>query len=455
MSIFTVLRDLRTDREFRRKLTALTIPITLQSLMLALVAAADALMLGRLGQSPMAAVSLATQIQFVQNMILFGVVSGTGILGAQYWGKQDIPVLGKILGSSIREAFLVSLIFFAACRWFPVPLMKLFASDPELVAIGAEYLQVAAWSYLITGVSQCYLAMMRVSGQATRSAWISSGAVVLNIGLNAVFIFGLAMIPALGVKGAALATVAARIIELIWCIVSSCQRGFIRIKWRDLVRFDWPLIADFWRYASPVMASCLLWGIGFTAYTALMGHMGSDAAAANAVAAVVRDLLCCLCNGIGGAAAVLIGNELGAGALERARGYGQRAMVLSFFIGFTCTLLILASIPLFAALVKLTPQAQEYLTGMFVILSIYMIGRCVCTVVINGIFSAGGDTCFDMYSLCVCMWGIALPCAFLGAFYFHWPVLVVYACTCLDEVGKVPWVIWHFSRYKWVKNLTR
>ena len=130
-------------------------------------------------------------------------------------------------------------------------------------------------------------------------------------------------------------------------------------------------------------------------------------------------------------------------------------MVLSFIIGFTCTLVILASIPLLSAAVKLSSQAQEYLTGMLVILAIYMIGRSVCTVVINGIFSAGGDTCFDMYSLAVCMWGIALPCAFLGAFYFHWPVLVVYACTCLDEVGKVPWVIWHFCKYKWVKNLTR
>ena len=455
MLLIQTLRDLRTDREFRRKLTALTVPITLQSLMLALVAAADALMLGQLGQSPMAAVSLATQIQFVQNMILFGVVSGTGILGAQYWGKRDIPVLGRILGSSVREAFLVSVVFFAACRWFPEPLMKLFASDAELISIGSDYLRMASWSYLITGISQSYLAMMRVSGRATRAAWISSGAVVLNILLNMVFIFGLAAIPAMGVRGAAFATVLARIIELGWCIFSSYQKDFIRIKWRDLTGFDWPLIADFWRYAAPVMASCLLWGIGFTAYTALMGHMGPDAAAANAVAAVVRDLLCCLCNGIGGAAAVLIGNELGAGALEKARGYGQRSMVLSFIIGFICTLVILASIPLLSAAVKLSSQAQEYLTGMLVILAIYMIGRSVCTVVINGIFSAGGDTCFDMYSLAVCMWGIALPCAFLGAFYFHWPVLVVYACTCLDEVGKVPWVIWHFCKYKWVKNLTR
>jgi Na+-driven multidrug efflux pump len=130
-------------------------------------------------------------------------------------------------------------------------------------------------------------------------------------------------------------------------------------------------------------------------------------------------------------------------------------MVLSFIIGVFVSIIILAIIPIISSAIPLTKQAHEYMVGMFFILSIYMIGRCVCTVVINGIFSSGGDTMFDMYSLIVCMWGIALPCAFIGAFYLHLPVLVVYACTCLDEVGKVPWVMHHYYKYKWVKNLTR
>lgn len=186
-----------------------------------------------------------------------------------------------------------------------------------------------------------------------------------------------------------------------------------------------------------------------------MGHLGCDAAAANAIAAVVRDLLCCLCNGISAGVGIIIGNELGAGNLSLGKKYGDRAAILSVFFGLFYTIAVLALIPLVSLFVKLTPQAYDYMVGMFVILSVYMIGRCICTIVLNGVFTAGGDTMFDFVSLIIFMWCIALPCAFLGAFYFHLPVLLVYACTCLDEVGKVPAVLIHFKRYKWVKNLTR
>ena len=448
-------RELFGDRVFNQKLLSLAFPITLQNLMLALVAAADAIMLGRVSQNAMAAVSLATQIQFIQNMLLGAIVCGVGILGAQYWGKRDIAKMGDIFALSIHEAVLVSLAFFLGCLLIPEKLMLLFAHDPELVTIGAEYLRVAGWSYLLTGVSQCYLAMMRVSEHASRSAWISSGAVVLNIVLNAIFIFGAFGLPAMGVRGAALATVIARIIELGWCVFSSYEKTFIPLKLKALFHFDRILFLDFWRYTLPVLGSFLLWGIGFTSYTAIMGHLGPDAAAANAVAAVVRDLMCCLCNGIAAGAGILIGNELGAGDLIRGRRYGERAMILSFLIGFLSTLVILGSIPLVSHYLELTERAQYYMVGMFLILSVYMIGRCVCTVVINGIFSSGGDTLFDVYSLAVCMWGIALPCAFLGAFWLQLPVLAVYACTCVDEVGKVPWVMLHYRRYQWVRNITR
>lgn len=324
------VKELFSDQVFNRKLLRLAFPITLQNLMLALVAAADAIMLGRVSQNAMAAVSLATQIQFVQNMLLGAIVSGVGILGAQYWGKRDSGKMGEIFSLSIHEAVLVSAAFFLGCRFIPEKLMLLFAHDPELVEIGAEYLRVASWSYLLTGISQCYLAIMRVSEHASRSAWISSGAVILNIVLNAVFIFGWFGVPAMGVRGAALATVIARIIELAWCIVSSYEKSFVPLRIRELLRFNAMLFRDFWHYTLPVLGSFLLWGIGFTSYTAIMGHLGPDAAAANAVAAVVRDLMCCLCNGIAAGAGILIGNELGAGNLSLGKTYGQKAMVLAF-----------------------------------------------------------------------------------------------------------------------------
>ena len=443
------------DKVFNKKLFALTLPISLQNLMLALVAAADAVMLGKLDQDSMAAVSLATQIQFVQNMFLGASCAGIAGLGAQYWGKKDIPVLGKLFGLSIRESLLLSIVFFIGCRLFPEILMRLFATDPILINIGVEYLKIASWSYLITGISQCYLAIMRVSDHATYSAWISSVTVVVNIILNAIFIFGLLGCPAMGVKGAALATVAARVFELLWCIGTTYGKSFIKLKLKTIFTFERLLIYDFWKYTAPILGAFMLWGVGFTAYTALMGQLGRDSAAANAIAAVVRDLMCCLCNGIAVGSGIMIGNELGAGHLKKGKVYGVRSMLLSFVIGFISMLVILCSIPIVLQFIKMTPLARDYMIGMFAIMSFYMIGRCVCTVTINGIFAAGGDTMFDPISLVVCMYGIALPCAFLGTFYFHWPVLVIYACTCLDEVGKIPWVIYHFYKYRWVRNITR
>ena len=450
-----MLKGLFDDKPFYRKLVAIMAPIALQNLMLAMVAAADTVMLGRVDQNAMAAVSLATQIQFVQNMILGVVVSVIGILGAQYWGKGDKVVLGKLFGMGIRHCVVISVAFFIGCVFFPRYLMRCFANDETLIAIGVKYLKIAGWSYLLTGVSQCYMAIMKVSDHVPRTAWISSVTVVINIILNSVFIFGLFGVPAYGAEGAAIATLIARVIEVLWCIVSSYQNSFIRLELRNLFSFERLLAKDYWRCALPLLGAYLFWGVGFTSYTAIIGQLGPDAAASNAIAAGVRDLMCCLCNGLCTAGGILIGNELGAGRLEQGRKYGDRLAILSYIIGFFCTFVILAIIPVVKHYMKLTDKAQGYLVGMFVILSIYMIGRCVNTIIINGIFSAGGDTMFDFYSLAVCMWGLAVPCALISAFWLHWHVLIVYSCTCLDEVGKIPWVMHHYRKYKWVKNLTR
>lgn len=440
---------------FYRKLRQLSLPIILQSLMLALVATADALMLGRVSQEQMTAVSLATQIQFVQNMFLFAITSAGSILGAQYWGKGDRKTLQSLFAIMLRCAGLLSLLFFVACEWAPELLIKLFTGDRELIEIGSGYLRIAGWSYLLTGISQSYLAVMKVTDHVRPSACTSSVAVISNILLNAVFIFGFLGAPRMLAQGAALATTLSRLIELGLCVVISSRAGYIRPDWRRLFYRERLLSRNFARQCLPLMGGSLFWGVGFTSYTAILGHMGVDAAAANSVSAVVRDLICCACNGIGSAAGIMVGNELGAGALERGKAYGIKLTKLSFAVGFASMTLVLAVTPLVVRMVILSDQARSDLTGMMGIMAIYMIGRCVNTVTINGVLDGGGDTVFDLYSLAVCMWGIAIPLAVLGAFVFHWPVLLVYACTCLDEVGKIPWVMIRVRKYKWVQNLTQ
>jgi putative MATE family efflux protein len=444
--------------DFRRKLIRLALPISFQTLMLAMVAACDAFMLGRLDQDAMAAVSLATQVQFVQNMLLSCIAGTLSILGAQYWGRGDADSIGRLFRISLRTVLGVSVVFASACIFFPDVRMRLFArSDSPLVGIGARYLRIAGVSYLFTGVSQCYLASMKVTDHVNRATAISIGTVLVNIVLNAIFIFGLCGVPRMGVEGAAIATVVARVLEFGAAAASSHQRGYVRAGWRRLFE-RYPLLSkDFRKCALPLLGGAFFWGIGFSSYTAAMGHIGDDAAAANAVAAVIRDLLCCLCDGTAYGGGIVVGNELGAGNLARGKRYGGKLAKISVVTGFVAMAMVLLSIlPVTRFLpIDLTDEARELLGQMMVVLSIYMVGRCVNTIVINGIFAAGGDTLFDFYSLAVCMWGLAVPLAFLGVFVFHWHPVLVYACTCVDEVGKLPWVAAHYRRYLWVKDLTR
>ncbi len=443
------------DKYFYRNLIRISFPIALQSLMLAMVAACDALMLGRVAQEQMTAVSLATQIQFVQNMFLSSATAAGAILGAQYWGKGDKKTLEDIFDLMLMFCGVVSVLFFLSCEFCPGILMSIFAEDPGLIRVGSSYLRIAGWSYLITGVSQCYLTIMKVTENVKAGAAISSAAVIMNIALNAVLIFGLFGLPGMEARGAALATTISRVAELALCIIVSANTGYIRPALSRMFGISKGLVFDFFRQCLPLMGGGLCWGIGFTSYTAIMGHMGVDAAAANSVAAVVRDLVCCMCNGIGSAAGIIVGNELGAGRLEMGKKYGIRLKNISYVIGIISTAIVLAVTPAVVNGVILTDQAREYLTWMMVIMSFYMIGRCVNTVTINGVLDGGGDTLFDLYSLIVCMWMIAIPLALCGAFVFHWSPLAVYACTCLDEVGKIPWVMYRVRKYKWVKDLTR
>ena len=443
------------DAEFLKKLWKISFPIAMQSFMLAAVAAADSLMLGSLDPNAMSAVSEATQIQFIQNMILSSVASGCTILGAQYWGKGSKGTIVDIFCMILRLNFIVSMFFFIGCVFFPRTLMVLFTDEPALIEIGIRYLKIAGWSYLLTGISQCYLAIMKVSDHPEVAARISIAAVIINIVLNAFLIYGIGFFPQMDERGAAAATLIARIIELGACVFFSHKPDYLRPSFKGLFRRYRYISGDFTKIVLPVLSASLIWGIGFTSYTSFMGHMGEDAAAANSVAAVVRDLVCCMCNGIASAAGIIIGNELGAGRLAEGKLYGDRIMRLSFVCGLVSTGIMFAVTPLLLKFVKLNEQASDYLLQMMLVMSVYMIGRCVNTIVINGIFYCGGDSVFDTVSLIVTMWMLAIPLAVLGTYIFDWPVFIVYGCTCLDEVGKIPWVIVHHKKYKWVKDLTQ
>ncbi len=442
------------DHEFRQKLWTLVLPIAFQQFMLAVVGASDAIMLGVLDQNALSAVSLAGQVQFIFSLFLAAITIGTSMFAAQYWGKGDKASIEQILAMVLRISILISLLFFVGATFFPEHLMRIFTSEEILVTGGAEYLRVVGVSYIFCGASQIYLCIMKNSGRASKSTIISSSSFVLDVFLNAVFIFGLLGVPRMGIVGAALTTVIARLVELVWAYADSRKMDRIQVRISYLRHADKALMRDFQKYTLPVLGNELVWGCGFTMYSVIMGHLGTDAVAANSIANISKNLIACFCLGLGSGGGIMVGNELGAGRLEQAKLYGCKLCKMSILTGGISGVFLLLLSPLILSLSTLSEGANTYLQGMLFMCSYYMIGKSVNGTTIGGIFCAGGDSKFGFLCDTVTLWCITVPLGFIAAFIWKLPVLAVYFVVNLDEIIKLPAVYFHYKKYIWVKDLT-
>lgn len=440
---------------FGRKLFLLVLPMALQNLLGALVSASDALMLGMLDQQSLSAVSLGTQVQFVLGLFQAAFVIGATVLAAQYWGKEDKAAVEAVQGIALRCSMAASSAFFLLALCVPEGLMRLLTSDAELIALGAPYLRIVSVSYLFSGWTQVVLTIMKNSGRVLRSTVYGTVAVVANLLLNAVFIFGLLGVPAMEIRGAALATVISHGLTLLLCFAENLRHGVVRVRWMHLLRPQKTLRRQFWKHTLPVLANELSWGVGFTMTSVIMGHLGSDAVAANAVAQIVKNVAACVCMGIGAGAGIIIGNELGAGRLEQAKAYGGRLCRISIIAGAISGGVILCASPLIMLYAgNLSQAAHGYLRFMLVVCSYYMIGKSLNATVITGIFCAGGDTIFGLKCDTVNMWLIIVPLGLIAAFVLKLPVPVVYFLLNLDEFTKLPAEWRNYHKYQWVRNLT-
>ena len=442
------------DKNFRKKLLALVLPITFQQLMLAVVSASDALMVGVIGQDLLSAVSLASQVTFVYNLFLAALTIGTSMFAAQYWGKGDKNAIERILGIVLRTSMLVSAVFFAGTMFTPELLMRIFTEDPVLTVYGTDYLRIVSVTYLMCGISQIYLCIMKNSGLAAKSMVISSTAAGLNIILNAVLIYGLFGAPRMEAAGAAAATALSRVAELAWVLLELRKKGRIKIRLRYILHPDQPMRKEFWHYTFPVLGNELVWGGGFTMYSVIMGHLGTDAVAANSIANIVKNLIASLAMGIGNGGAIIVGNELGAGKLEKAKLYGGKLCRIAVISGICSGIFLLAVSPAVLIVSDLSPTAEEYLKWMLVMCSYYMIGKYVNGTTISGIFCAGGDSRFGFLCDTITLWCFTVPAGFITAFVLKMPVLFVYFIINLDEIVKLPAVYRRYKKYRWLKDLT-
>ena len=444
----------RRDDPFVRELFSLVVPIGFQFLMTALVSVSDALMLGFVDQTSLSAVSLATQVQFVFSLFATGIAGGLSLMVAQYWGKKDLRAIEAVISPALLGNLAIGVLFTGAALFFPRGLMRIFTNEEDLVAAGGEYLYTVAFSYLLMGISQVYLAELKNTGHAKIASIITSTAMFTNIFGNLLLIFGLLGLPKMGIRGAALATVLTRVIELIWCILESRRPDHVRVLWR-FTHFNRVLIRDFVHYTYPVLAASLVWGVAFTLHSVVLGHMGTDAVAANSIASIAKQLISCVLRGVGGAAGIMVGKVLGSGDLKLGKEYGFRFMRLSVFVGLGTGLALMLLSPIITHLATVSDGAKAYLQPMMLFLGVWLMAQSVNHVVLDGVFTAGGDVKFDMVTNIVVMWCISLPLGFLAAFVWKLGVIPVFILINLDEIIKLPAVFLRYRKYLWVRNITR
>ena len=440
---------------FYRQIFKLVLPIVIQNLLSAAVSSADVVMLNYVGQSSISAVSLASQYANVLFMVFYGLGTGATMLCAQYYGKGDMKAIQVVEGIALRFSLGFAMLFAGAAFFFPEGMMRLFTNDGELIAIGASYLRFMSVSYLCWGIIEVYLAVLRSIGRVTVSTAMNVLAFSLNIVLNAVFIFGLFGAPKLGAMGVAIATSASRLIELAACFAVSAASKDIKLDFRYLFARNRLLFSDFVRLSLPALGNDISWSVAFSMYSVIMGHMGTDAVAANSFVVVVRNFGTILCFGMASAGGILLGNVIGENKLEEARAGASKLMKLTVITGAIGGLIVLAATPFVLKYATLTETAMHYLKYMLLINTYYVMGAAVNTTLIAGVFRAGGDSRFGFICDTIDMWCYAVPLGFLAAFALKLPVLWVYFLLCTDEFVKWPWVIRHYRSGKWLNNITR
>ncbi|MDE5863753.1 MAG: MATE family efflux transporter, partial [Lachnospiraceae bacterium] len=374
---------------------------------------------------------------------------------AQYWGKGDTNTIEKVEGIGLRFSLSIACIFAILCLVMPELLMHIFTEDAGLIRLGSIYLRICAPAIVLWSISAVYMAVLRCVGRVTTSTVIEMISLLSNVFLNFIFIFGYFGLPKLGVAGVALATVISRGIQLICCILVSSKNRDVKLRIKPIFEKHPVLLKDFLTMALPAIANDVIWALAYSMYSVILGHLGNNAVAANSIVSVVRNLGSVLCFGIGSASGIIVGQILGENKIEEAKRVSHTLLRMAAAAGVLGGIFVFFLSPVVMHYVNLSETAMDYLQFMLYINTYYILGSAVNTVLIGGVFRAGGDSRFGFLCDTIDMWCYAVPLGLLAAFVFKLPVKIVYVLLCTDEFVKWPWVFRHFYSYKWAKNITR
>ena len=447
---------LTKDQTFYRQVFRLTGFIALQYVIACLVGLADNVMIGAYSQDALSGVALANQVQFLLQMLAGGIGDGMAVIASQYWGTRRLEPIRRVLTIALLLALLACTVFFVIARFAPVAALSLLTNDAGALYEGAAYMRIIAFSYPFFGVSMIFLAAQRSIENVSVGIFASAGGLCVNIFLNWVLIFGHLGFPALGTQGAALATLVARIVEFAICLVYTYRVDRkLAIAFCYFRKLDWSFMKDFRRFGTPVVMANASWGIAMMIQTSILGHLGSNAIAANSIANSLFQVISVVTYGMGAASSVIIGKTVGKGELGKLKEYVRTLQWIYLGIGLLSCAALLASKNFILSLYAVSPEAMSMADRFMIVLSLTVIGTAYQNPTLTGIVRGGGDTKFVFYNDLVFMWGIVLPMSALAAFVFLWDPVIVFCCLKADQVLKCFVAIWEVNSYRWVKQVTR
>lgn len=447
------------DKTFYRTFAILTLSLALQNLLTYSVNLADNIMLGRFSQDALSGASLCNQLQFFLQMLVQGVGEGVVVLGARYWGKKDLKPIPDIIGAGLRFGVSIAAVLFVLALLFPTQIIRLMTNDPVIMEQAVQYLQIICFTYVIFALTNMLTASLRSIGIVKIGYIISASTLCINICLNYVLIYGHFGAPALGVRGAAIATLVSRTVELlivIWFL--KFREHTLCLNWRKLLFIDTSYIKDYIHVSLPMLVTQTMWGASSIIQTAILGNMENAAMVvpANSISVLVFQILSVVGYGAASAAAIMTGRTLGEGHKERINQTAFTFQIMFCIIGvFTGLIILLSRGPVLQIYNTLSPEAAELTRQFITVLAITSVGTCYQMAADCGILRAGGDTRFAMWNNIVFVWLICLPCAALSAFVFHFSPVVVFFCLKMEQLGKCPVIFLRVRSKKWIKQITR
>lgn len=447
------------DKAFYRTFAILTLSLALQNLLTYSVNLADNIMLGRFSQDALSGASLCNQLQFFLQMLVQGVGEGVVVLGARYWGKKDLKPIPDIIGAGLRFGVSIAAVLFVLALLFPTQIIRLMTNDPVIMEQAVQYLQIICFTYVIFALTNMLTASLRSIGIVKIGYIISVSTLCINICLNYVLIYGHFGAPALGVRGAAIATLVSRTVELlivIWFL--KFREHTLHLNWRKLLFIDTSYIRDYIHVSLPMLVTQTMWGASSIIQTAILGNMENAAMVvpANSISVLVFQILSVVGYGAASAAAIMTGRTLGEGHKERIDQTAFTFQIMFCIIGvFTGLIILLSRGPVLQIYNTLSPEAAELTRQFITVLAITSVGTCYQMAADCGILRAGGDTTFAMWNNIVFVWLICLPCAALSAFVFHFSPVVVFFCLKMEQLGKCPVIFLRVRSKKWIKQITR